>query len=172
MSTFADTLAAFVVCLMLAAGWASTPRPAPASANTEVPSPSADRMWALPEAPTTRPVPQPSPVVATDLLSSQPTNVHEANVSPARLSGIASWYRYVPGQAAAGPRLRAMLGDWRGTVVVVSRDGFSVRTQLSDWCQCHEGQPDERLVDLDARTFSQIAPLSRGLVVVDVGPDH
>ncbi|CAB4174196.1 hypothetical protein UFOVP1028_21 [uncultured Caudovirales phage] len=150
--------------LAFAAGWAATPRPAPASANTEVPYPSADRMWALPEAPTTRPVPQPSPVVATDLLSSQPTNVPEANVSPARLSGIASWYRYVPGQAAAGPRLRALLGNWRGRTVTVN--GIPVR--LTDWCQCFEGQPDERLIDLDSRTFAQLAPLSRGLVAVDI----
>ena len=33
----------------------------------------------------------------------------------ASIKGRASWYNYVPGGAAAGPRLRAMLGkNWRG----------------------------------------------------------
>lgn len=84
---------------------------------------------------------------------------------PAGLVGIASWYRYVAGQAAAGPRLRAALGPgWRGMVVVVS--GLSVR--LTDWCQCFEGRADERLLDLDSRTFSRLAQLTRGLVAVEV----
>ena len=157
-------LAVIVVCLMLAAGWASTSRSAPVPANTVLRYSAVDGRQEPSEAPTTRPVPQPSPVVATDVLPSLPTNVPEANVSPARLSGIASWYRYVPGQAAAGPRLRAMLGNWRGRSVTVN----GLRIVLSDWCQCHEGQPDERLIDLDSRTFSQLAPLSRGLVVVEI----
>ena len=159
-------LAASIVAAMLTAGWLSTPRSAPVPANTVLRYSAVDGRQEPSEAPTTRPVPQPSPVVATDVLPSLPTNAPEANVSPARasLSGLASWYRYVPGQAAAGPRLRAMLGNWRGRVVTVN----GLRIVLSDWCQCHEGQRDERLIDLDSRTFSQIAPLSRGLVLVEV----
>ena len=46
--------------------------------------------------------------------------------------------------AAAGPRLRAALGDWRGRVVSV--DGL--RVKLVDWCQCYQGQSNEKLIDL------------------------
>ena len=46
--------------------------------------------------------------------------------------------------AAAGPKLRAALGDWRGKVVSV--DG--IRVKLVDWCQCYKGQANEKLIDL------------------------
>jgi len=47
--------------------------------------------------------------------------------------------------AAAGPRLRAAIGSaWRGRVVSV--DGL--RVKLVDWCQCYEGQANEKVVDL------------------------
>ena len=38
--------------------------------------------------------------------------------STVALHGLSTWYRYVDGQAAAGPALRAFLGkDWRGMTV-------------------------------------------------------
>jgi hypothetical protein len=47
--------------------------------------------------------------------------------------------------AAAGPRLRAALGpNWRGKVVSV--DGL--RVKLVDWCQCYQGQSQEKIIDL------------------------
>jgi len=46
--------------------------------------------------------------------------------------------------AAAGPKLRAALGDWRGRIVSV--DG--IRVKLVDWCQCYKGQSNEKLLDL------------------------
>ena len=46
--------------------------------------------------------------------------------------------------AAAGPRLRAALGDWRGRIVYV--DG--IRVKLIDWCQCYKGESNEKLLDL------------------------
>ena len=47
--------------------------------------------------------------------------------------------------AAAGPRLRAAIGGtWRGRVVSV--DGL--RVKLVDWCQCYEGQSNEKVIDL------------------------
>jgi hypothetical protein len=47
--------------------------------------------------------------------------------------------------AAAGPRLRAAIGDsWRGRIVSV--DGL--RVKLVDWCQCYEGQANEKVIDL------------------------
>jgi hypothetical protein len=47
--------------------------------------------------------------------------------------------------AAAGPKLRAAIGaNWRGRIVYV--DG--VRVKLIDWCQCYQGQSNEKLLDL------------------------
>jgi len=49
--------------------------------------------------------------------------------------------------AAAGPRLRAALGGgerWRNRVVSV--DG--IRVKLVDWCQCYQGQSNEKIIDL------------------------
>ena len=47
--------------------------------------------------------------------------------------------------AAAGPRLRAALGGgWRGRVVSV--DGL--RLKLVDWCQCYQGQSNEKVIDV------------------------
>lgn len=75
------------------------------------------------------------------------------------ISGLASWYcragvspcTYTnpdtagfDAYAAAGPRLRAALGDWRGRIVYV--DG--IRVKLIDWCQCYKGEPHEKLLDL------------------------
>jgi len=39
-----------------------------------------------------------------------------------------------------------------------------VRVILSDWCQCYGA----RVIDLDARSFALLAPLSRGVVKVTV----
>lgn len=82
------------------------------------------------------------------------------------ISGNASWYcragvsictnGYPDGggfdaYAAAGPRLRAALGDWRGRIVYV--DGIRVR--LVDWCQCYAGESNEKLLDLYYDVFSR-----------------
>ena len=87
--------------------------------------------------------------------------------SSAGLTGPASWYRWHPGEAAAGPGLRAALGpDWRGRLVVVTRAGSSVTVRLTDWCGC----PGGRLIDLDSRAFAALAPLSRGVIQVRIAP--
>lgn len=86
--------------------------------------------------------------------------------------GTASWYGGYPGQAAAGPRLRAWLGPhWRNRLVrvctvTVPRHCATVR--LTDWCQCYRGTKAERIIDLDVRSFSRLAPTWRGLVNVRV----
>ena len=55
--------------------------------------------------------------------------------------------------AAAGPRLRAALGStWRGRIVYV--DG--VRVKLIDWCQCYQGQSNEKLLDLYYDVFARV----------------
>ena len=54
--------------------------------------------------------------------------------------------------AAAGPKLRAALGSgWRGAIVYV--DG--VRVKLIDWCQCYQGQSNEKLLDLYHDVFAR-----------------
>jgi hypothetical protein len=65
-------------------------------------------------------------------------------VSGTSLGGLASWYAYVPGGAAAGPRLRNALGPhWRGmTVRACAGSGRCVSLVLSDWCQCLIGARD------------------------------
>jgi hypothetical protein len=77
-----------------------------------------------------------------------------------RIQGVASWYCLAgqspctsgypdgpgfDGYAAAGPRLRAAIGPaWRGMIVTVNGS----RVKLIDWCQCHAGEPTEKLLDL------------------------
>ena len=79
------------------------------------------------------------------------------------LVGLATWYRYRPGQGAAGPALRRWLGSWRGSIVRVCATAC-VNVRLTDWCACGHG----RIVDLDARLFRQLAPLSRGVIHVTI----
>lgn len=95
------------------------------------------------------------------------------------LTGTSSWY-CSPGRsactsgysasgayAAAGPRLRAALGDWRGRTVLVTANGASVEVRLIDFCSCPSGN---RLLDLYAIVFGQLARngLSQGVVDVVV----
>lgn len=89
-----------------------------------------------------------------------------------RLAGIASWYcrsgysRCSSGfeaggaYAAAGPALRAALGNWRGRLVYVN----GVPTRLIDWCAC----PGGRLLDLYGSLFARLSSLSAGLLRVSV----
>lgn len=85
------------------------------------------------------------------------------------LRGRASWFAAPSGTAAAGPALRRALGpDWRGSRVTVCASGTCVRVRLVDWCQCLKGQASERVIDLSAGAFRQLAPLSRGIVRVEV----
>ncbi len=113
----------------------------------------------------------PSPTTGTRAASS------EAPRSRIPLRGSASWYCQ-PGRspctaghpatgayAAAGPALRAALGDWRGRTVTVSVPGRApVEVRLVDWCRCDGGG----LIDLYAGRFEQLAPLDAGRVPVTV----
>ena len=90
------------------------------------------------------------------------TRAPSASRSVAALTGLASWYAYTPGGAAAGPALR--VGDWRGRVVRVCTASACVVVTLTDSCQCF----GTRLIDLDAAAFAALAPLSAGLVNVEV----
>jgi len=89
--------------------------------------------------------------------------------TPVATTGTASWYDWHLRQAAAGPRLRALLGrDWKGKTVKVCASGHCTLVRLTDWCQCFKGTARERLIDLDDRAFAALAPLSRGVLRVKV----
>jgi hypothetical protein len=101
------------------------------------------------------------------LPGSKPLTVVTAKPTTHRIVGAASYYcragsspctiNYPDGSgfdayAAAGPRLRAALGaGWRGKVVLV--DG--IRVKLIDWCQCYQGEPNEKLLDLYYDVFAR-----------------
>lgn len=125
--------------------------PAPGSTLGAVGEPDAGRRT---EAPTPFHGASPSPTVAP-----RPTLDRSTSAS---VSGLASWYEWHPGQAAAGPALR--VGHWRGRVVKVCRNGLCWHFVLSDWCQCY----GNRLIDLNRDDFAAMAPLSRGLIEVTV----
>jgi hypothetical protein len=86
------------------------------------------------------------------------------------LAGVATWWdSFGHGMyAAAGPKLRALLGPgYVGEWVTACSGGRCVRVKLITSCAC---QPDTRLIDLSADAFSQLAPLSVGVIPIEV--DH
>ena len=100
------------------------------------------------------------------IAAAKPVVVPVAPKTTHALKGAASWYCRagvsictsgypdgggVDAYAAAGPKLRAALGDWRGRIVYV--DG--IRVKLIDWCQCHEGESIEKLLDLYYDVFDR-----------------
>ena len=90
-----------------------------------------------------------------------------AMLGPATQSGLATWYDDGPGlYAAAGPDLRH--GDWRGSFVTVTSGSRSVTVQLTDWCACGDRNGRPTLLDLSASAFRRLAPLSRGVIAVEV----
>ena len=121
--------------------------------------------------PSALPQPRTMPVVVTLKVPAAPTPAPSATAGvgvhgdvAGTVRGVASWFASPIGVSAAGPALRAALGpNWRGTVVTVTANGFSVRTQLGDWCAC-----PRRAIDLDAPVFAALAPLSQGLVEVTI----
>ncbi len=91
------------------------------------------------------------------------------NVGTVAIGGLATWYDAPPGQAAAGPDLRAALGpNWRGQIVTVSHDGRSVSVKLSDFCACGDRGGKPTLIDLDDASFARLAPLSAGVIEVSI----
>lgn len=122
--------------------------------------------------PTATPTPAPS-----TRPKSVPATAHTSSGSGARtkrkhdISGYATWH--ATGRdgayAAAGPLLRRAIGKgWRGTQVLVchGRPSRCLVVTLNDWCLCSHG---DRLVDLSDEAFRYLAPLSRGVLKVQVG---
>jgi len=93
-----------------------------------------------------------------------------AEASSPHVRGWASWYRWHPRQAAAGPALRRMLGPhWRGRWVTVHFIGHRVsrRVKLTDWCACGPRRGIPTVIDLNLGSFPWP---SRGIVLVTVTP--
>ena len=111
-----------------------------------------------------------APVPVAPSATPEPEPPTSAPAASLRLRGTASWYPAGSTDAAAGPALRAMLGKgWRGaTVRVCNAQRACTAVTLTDWCQCYRGTDTERLIDLPVDAFRELAPLSRGLVMVTV----
>lgn len=105
--------------------------------------------------PTPAPTPEPTPRITP---------------APKRVTaGLATWYRWRPGEAAAGPALREALGsNWRGQRVRVCSAGRCVKVRLTDWCACGSRNGKPTVIDLDVRSFASLALPSRGVITVEV----
>ena len=102
-------------------------------------------------------------LLALSLLAASPGPATASATAGASVTGISTWYRWHPGQAAAGRALRLALGPrWRGKWVNVTAHGRTIRVKLTDWMQA------DRLIDLDANSFRLLAPLSAGVVKVTI----
>jgi hypothetical protein len=112
------------------------------------PAPRANPSLAV-ERPIVVPVPTPTPRL-THSLRGYASYYCRAGVSPCTNDYPDSGG--VQAYAAAGPRLRNALGsDWRGSIVYV--DG--IRVKLIDWCQCYQGESNEKLLDLYYDVFAR-----------------
>lgn len=128
------------------------PTPAPTKAPTTSPS----------AAPAEAKRPKPGPAGE----HSQP----ERRSGTIRVGGYATWYDSpVSLGAAAGPTLRRALGKgWRGNRVLVCHATRCVEVRLIDWCACGKRHGVPTVLDLTAGAFRYLAPLSRGVIRVQV----
>jgi hypothetical protein len=83
------------------------------------------------------------------------------------VAGVATFYAYHQGQAAAAARLRDLLGpSWRGMVVRVDGPLGHLYVRLTDW---ESSLIPGRLIDLSSEDFLTLCgPLSRGICSVVV----
>ena len=135
---------------------------------TLTPSVAPRSSWALTASPAPRSNPEPA-AKAAPKATPRPTakpRLMTPKLGVHAISGISTWYKYVPGGAAAGPALRAALGSgWRGRKVSVCVTGGNcISVTLSDWCACGSG----RVIDLDRASFAALADPSRGILAVTV----
>jgi hypothetical protein len=172
-----ELLLLIIAFIVLAARVDAAPRSAaqaiPATSRPLAAGTSESDFWAVDRGSAFRtsavggPDPQPSPSASPAVVLAQrhsPETKPVLRPSMRGISGWATWYRWHPGEAAAGPGLRAFLGaNWRYQSVTVCA-GVCVRVRLTDWCAC----PGGRVVDLDSRSFARLAPLSQGIVSVSV----
>lgn len=105
--------------------------------------------------PSTSPTPPPSPARTPHSATPAPKgSVGTAYIQVKGVAGIATYYTYHRGQAAAAARLRAYLGPgWRGETVTVCHESRCLRVILSDY---ESSTIPGRLVDLDVNDWAAI----------------
>lgn len=88
------------------------------------------------------------------------------------LEGVATWYDVGPGfYAAAGPKLREHLADWRGRIIEARLPGteMGVLVELVDWCACADRDGHWTLLDLSPDAFVALAGhLGPGVIGVEI----
>lgn len=99
------------------------------------------------------------------------TAAPEGGIGTALVGGKATWYDDGPGlYGAAGPVLREALGGdpaFRGQTVRVCADEC-VLVRLTDWCLCSERGGVPTIIDLSPDAFRKLAPLSVGVITVQI----
>lgn len=130
-------------------------------------------------------LPEPVPSVA-------PSYGPPATATPVEhIHGVATWYdasknhawytretKWGPRieyYAAAGPAVRALIGDDNPyhehyTVDVTNRlNGRRIRVVIVDWCSCSSGRPWEKAIDLSPAAFQALGlSLGRGIAPVTI----
>lgn len=95
----------------------------------------------------------------------------EGGIGTALIGGKATWYDDGPGlYGAAGPDLReAMGGDpaFRGQAVQVCAESCVI-VVLRDWCACSDRNGVPTIIDLSPDAFRRLAPLSTGVITVEI----
>ena len=99
-------------------------------------------------------------------LDGRPTGAEAGALGTSLQSGLATWYDTPGLTAAAGPELR--VGDWRGSRVQVCGKSSCIVVTLTDACWCPDRDGVPVLLDLSASAFRRLAPLSRGVIAVEV----
>ena len=128
---------------------------------------------AAPLRPASSTLPAPASLPIVPAVGTNPARDLPGVVSrPAHLTGLATWYDWRPGEAAAGPALRRALGaDWRGQRVTVCTAAIGrscVTVTLTDFCACGDRNGQPTLIDLDRRAFAQLASPSLGVLLVSI----
>jgi hypothetical protein len=86
------------------------------------------------------------------------------------ISGKATHYPACSGCAAAGPLLREAIGDYIGKRVRVTYQGRHVDVTLVTSCACGDRNGQPTVIDLSTSAFRRLAPLSVGVLDVEVSP--
>jgi hypothetical protein len=163
-------LAAFLA-IVLAGG---AVEPAPLEGSDSAASPAIPGLRGVPVGSDRGGTPPTNDVAAaTSLAAGAPTPT--GAIGTVLLGGYATWYETPGLTAAAGPVLRDVLGDWRGQYVTVEGDGASVTVRLTDFCACRDRHGLPTLLDLSDAAFSELAPLSAGVIRVSIEidpPEH
>ena len=108
------------------------------------------------------PLREPHPVGEAVQMPPDTSSVHGT------VTGLATWYQWPRGHAAAGPGLRKALGKhWRGKTVTVYAHGRHVRVILNDWCACGKRHGKQTLIDLSIYDAKYLR--STGVLPVKIG---